>query len=249
MRVKASATLQSTIKNNVSNRCRSNFRKWIVAAERTWARLGEMDAIFVPIVIKVSFYALPIVWPIAPTPVHTIYYTPPLLGGRIEYTLGKCSAFQTNTPRCVWEVAKRMKLRSSSPRWTNVLWDLEFAEVVAASIPPMRSIATATPVITSRKVAMCKCVKASFLIRMSFQAVVYIRVVAFTQFLENRPISSYSYLVIRVFYSISDIDECSRGLCKGGRCTNTPGSYICSCPTGFDVSSDGKQCIGMQPAI
>lgn len=50
---KVNVILPSTIRKNVSNHCLSNFRKWIVAAERTWERLGEMDAIFVPIVKKV----------------------------------------------------------------------------------------------------------------------------------------------------------------------------------------------------
>lgn len=43
----------------------------------------------------------------------------------------------------------------------------------------------------------------------------------------------------------SDIDEClDRGFCQGGSCENTPGSFQCNCPKGFDVSSDGKFCIG-----
>ena len=28
-------------------------------------------------------------------------------------------------------------------------------------------------------------------------------------------------------------------------CTNTVGSYICSCHTGYKVNADGKTCIGM----
>ena len=37
----------------------------------------------------------------------------------------------------------------------------------------------------------------------------------------------------------SDIDECKNNPCKnGGKCTNTHGSYRCSCPSGFS----GKNC-------
>lgn len=43
-----------------------------------------------------------------------------------------------------------------------------------------------------------------------------------------------------------DINECKlKGYCQGGQCTNTIGSYTCSCPPGFDLSSDGKQCLGI----
>ena len=44
----------------------------------------------------------------------------------------------------------------------------------------------------------------------------------------------------------SDIDECAenRGLCANGRCRNTPGSYICLCQPGYEVSRDGSTCVG-----
>lgn len=43
---------------------------------------------------------------------------------------------------------------------------------------------------------------------------------------------------------VTDVDECRQGFCQGGQCTNTPGSFTCQCPVGFDVSSDGRLCIG-----
>jgi hypothetical protein len=43
-----------------------------------------------------------------------------------------------------------------------------------------------------------------------------------------------------------DVNECAANgnLCKNGHCVNTKGSYKCECYEGFEVSSDGKSCIG-----
>ena len=43
-----------------------------------------------------------------------------------------------------------------------------------------------------------------------------------------------------------DIDECSMGShdCEQV-CTNTEGSFICSCSSGFDLSSNGRTCNGL----
>ena len=48
-------------------------------------------------------------------------------------------------------------------------------------------------------------------------------------------------------YSITftDIDECVRGIdgCQH-TCINNPGSFLCSCNTGYALASDGKDCFG-----
>ena len=42
----------------------------------------------------------------------------------------------------------------------------------------------------------------------------------------------------------TDIDECAENTdgCDQG-CTNTAGSFVCSCDSGFTLSSDGRTCI------
>ena len=44
----------------------------------------------------------------------------------------------------------------------------------------------------------------------------------------------------------SDIDECVAGThqCEHN-CTNTVGSYTCSCRDGYSLSADGRRCNGM----
>lgn len=43
-----------------------------------------------------------------------------------------------------------------------------------------------------------------------------------------------------------DIDECREfsGVCKGGRCSNTFGSFTCICPDGYKLDSTLRNCIG-----
>ena len=47
------------------------------------------------------------------------------------------------------------------------------------------------------------------------------------------------------FTLFTDVDECAtaNGGCDG-QCSNRPGSFICSCPVGFRLASNGKKCIG-----
>lgn len=47
----------------------------------------------------------------------------------------------------------------------------------------------------------------------------------------------------------TDVNECIEGACQGGRCYNTQGSFTCTCPTGFDLSSDGRSCIGKKVCL
>ena len=44
---------------------------------------------------------------------------------------------------------------------------------------------------------------------------------------------------------VADVNECldDNGGCQY-TCLNTPGSYHCSCPSGYQLDSDGKHCSG-----
>ena len=52
-------------------------------------------------------------------------------------------------------------------------------------------------------------------------------------------------LCIKLRITHADIDECSSGtdLCAHN-CTNSIGSYLCSCGTGYRLNADGFQCDG-----
>jgi len=49
--------------------------------------------------------------------------------------------------------------------------------------------------------------------------------------------------ICMTFFSI-DIDECLNTFCSHG-CTNTDGSYICSCPDGLFLDDNGRSCSGI----
>ena len=46
-------------------------------------------------------------------------------------------------------------------------------------------------------------------------------------------------------YMHTDIDECALGISGCNQiCTNTIGSYVCSCFLGYHISSNNKTCVG-----
>ena len=66
-----------------------------------------------------------------------------------------------------------------------------------------------------------------------------------TQFACTLKVYGKRYLILSKINYIIDIDECASG--KGGcsdSCVNTAGSFVCSCPSGKYLDSDGKTCKG-----
>ena len=56
---------------------------------------------------------------------------------------------------------------------------------------------------------------------------------------------SYSFFTLLHDYCPLDIDECNNGeaLCSQG-CQNTPGSYHCTCQSGFQLGANNATCEG-----
>ena len=55
----------------------------------------------------------------------------------------------------------------------------------------------------------------------------------------------YCYTLILILLIFVDINECvtDNGNCSHD-CTNTPGSYLCSCNNGYSIDTDGHSCSG-----
>lgn len=61
------------------------------------------------------------------------------------------------------------------------------------------------------------------------------------------PLIQYKCIAFLIFIILFiDNDECSANTdnCDHG-CTNTPGSFLCKCNTGYRLQSDGRTCRGM----
>ncbi|MEQ2182859.1 hypothetical protein GOODEAATRI_026639 [Goodea atripinnis] len=46
-----------------------------------------------------------------------------------------------------------------------------------------------------------------------------------------------------------DEDECDRNPCAHGECMNTPGSYICQCPPGFQTTATRTECRDLDECV
>lgn len=56
---------------------------------------------------------------------------------------------------------------------------------------------------------------------------------------------NWTYMKVYELYVCSpDDDECERNPCAHGECVNTPGSYICQCPAGFQTTATRTECRG-----
>lgn len=65
----------------------------------------------------------------------------------------------------------------------------------------------------------------------------------------NRGISLHflkwkKHLLIQLNFYLLDINECEEtpGLCRGGTCVNTEGSFSCQCPPGHELGPDKQSC-------
>ena len=60
--------------------------------------------------------------------------------------------------------------------------------------------------------------------------------------MQTTPRKTILFITFRV---ILDTDECARNISGCNQnCTNTKGSYVCSCYPGYEIENDNKTCIG-----
>lgn len=52
-------------------------------------------------------------------------------------------------------------------------------------------------------------------------------------------------------FSLPDINECEvePNICQFGTCTNTPGSFQCTCQPGFVLSDNKRRCYGRKKLL
>ena len=59
---------------------------------------------------------------------------------------------------------------------------------------------------------------------------------------------THHYWILIVDINVSDLDECTLGVSGCAHlCTNTPGSFTCSCRSGYQINSDLLTCSGKLP--
>ena len=64
-------------------------------------------------------------------------------------------------------------------------------------------------------------------------------------FMSFNPYYNYYSINLTIDLFLTDIDECIAGTDNcGSTCSNTIGSYVCSCLTGYRLQSDGSTCRG-----
>ena len=58
-------------------------------------------------------------------------------------------------------------------------------------------------------------------------------------------IRNLSVTCLCIYFINVDIDECARNISGCNQnCTNTNGSYFCSCYFGYEIQNDNKTCVG-----
>lgn len=60
----------------------------------------------------------------------------------------------------------------------------------------------------------------------------------------GREFKKIEFITNNTIINYIDINECEEqpGLCRGGRCLNSEGSYKCECPEGHELASDKQSC-------